>query len=211
MHAIFPDPRTAPPDGPLAVGDDLRPATLVEAYRQGIFPWPDGRGSIWWWSPDPRAVFPVGGVHRSRSLRRRMRTSGFSTTTDTSFEQVVRGCAVRPGEGTWITQAMREAYAALHRLGHAHSVEVWDGDRLVGGIYGVAIGGVFTGESMFHRERDASKIALATLDDHLADRGFGLLDAQLHTDHLERMGAELWPRSAFLDVLAGLRDAPVSF
>jgi leucyl/phenylalanyl-tRNA---protein transferase len=207
----FPDPHRAPADGPLAVGADLRPETLVEAYRSGIFPWPDGGRTVWWWSPDPRMVWPVGTVHRSRSLRRRMRTAGFETTTDTAFPAVVAACADRPGEGTWITPAMAEAYAVLHEQGHAHSVEVWRDDRLVGGLYGVAVGGVFTGESMFHRVPDASKVALVALDDHLVRRGFTLIDAQLPTDHLARMGAVPIPRRTYLQVLAAVRDAPVRF
>ena len=209
--SIFPDPRLAPADGPLAVGEDLRPETLLEAYRHGIFPWPDGRRDVYWWSPDPRAIFLVGSVHRSRSLRRRIRTGGFTTTVDTAFRDVVSACRHRPGEGTWITPGMTEAYTRLHDMGHAHSVEVWREDRLVGGVYGVAVGGVFTGESMFHREPDASKVALVALDDHLARQGFGILDAQLHTDHLERMGVITVPRHAFLDALERLRDADVAF
>jgi leucyl/phenylalanyl-tRNA---protein transferase len=207
----FPDPRRAPGDGPLAVGDDLSPATLLEAYRAGIFPWPDGRGRVHWWSPDPRTVIPVGGVRRSRSLRRRLRTGGFVTTVDRAFDDVVAGCAHRPGEGTWITAGVRAGFGGLHAAGHAHSVEVWRDGRLVGGLYGVAVGAVFTGESMFHREPDASKVALVALDEHLAARGFQLIDAQLHTDHLQRMGAGEIPRALFLDLLERLRDAPVAF
>lgn len=210
-HDPFPDPRSAPGDGPLAVGDDLRPATLLAAYRRGIFPWPDGRRATFWWSPDPRMVFPVGTVRRSRSLRQRMRNAGFTTTVDRAFAEVVAGCRDRPGEGTWITPDVARAYQRLHEMGHAHSLEVWQGDALVGGIYGVVVGAVFTGESMFHRVSDASKVAMAALDDHLAARGFALLDAQLHTDHLERMGGVLVPRAAFLDALERLRDVDVPF
>ncbi len=211
MAGMFPDPRTAPADAPLAVGKDFRPQTLIEAYDQGIFPWPDGSGSVFWWSPDPRAVFPVGTVRCSRSLRQRIRNGGLTVTTDQAFEQVMQACSERPGEGTWITAEMREAYGRLHVLGRAHSVEVWQGEHLVGGLYGITVGGVFTGESMFHRQRDASKIALVALDDHLADRGFALIDAQLHTDHLERMGAMLIPREAFLDALDRLRGRDCPF
>ncbi len=208
---MFPDPRLAPGDAPLAIGEDLRPGTLLEAYGKGIFPWPDGHGAVYWWSPDPRAVFPVGTVRRSRSLRQRIRNGGFRTTVDAAFTDVIDACSHRPGEGTWITPSMRAAYVELHRIGAAHSVEVWHEDRLVGGLYGVTVGRVFTGESMFHREPDASKIALVALDEHLAERGFALIDAQMHTDHLERMGAILVPRSAFLDALDRLREPAPDF
>jgi leucyl/phenylalanyl-tRNA--protein transferase len=211
MAGLFPDPRLAPGDAPLAVGEDFSPQTLLEAYRQGIFPWPDGLGAVYWWSPDPRTVFRVGSVHRSRSLRRRLRTGGFSTTVDTAFDEVIAACATSRPEGTWITPAMRQAYGRLHRMGHAHSVEVWLDGRLVGGLYGVAVGGVFTGESMFHHVSDASKVALVTLDDHLAARGYSLIDAQLQTDHLTSMGAQQIPRRDFLDALERTRDAPVRF
>lgn len=211
MGVEFPDPQYAPADEPLAVGADFRPSTVLRAYRQGIFPWPDGTGQVYWWSPDPRAVFTVGTVRRSRSLRQRIRNAGFTVTTDAAFTAVMAACAVRPGEETWITPPMQRAYADLHRLGHAHSVEVWHDQRLVGGLYGITVGGVFTGESMFHRERDASKVALAALDDRLAQRGFGLIDAQLPTPHLTSMGAVTIPRSAFLAALARLRDAATTF
>lgn len=211
MAGLFPDPRLAPGDAPLAFGEDYSSQTLLSAYSQGIFPWPDGHGAVYWWSPDPRAVFPVGTVRRSRSLRQRMRTSGFTTTVDTAFDDVIRACAHRPGEGTWITPTMIDAYVGLHRQGHAHSVEVWLDGVLVGGLYGLTIGRVFTGESMFHRVRDASKVALAALDEHLGSRGFALIDAQMHTDHLQSMGAVEIPRSDFLDALDRMRDAPVRF
>lgn len=209
MAGLFPDPRLAPADAPLAVGEDFSSDTLLAAYRQGIFPWPDGRGAVYWWSPDPRAVFPVGTVRRPRSLRQRIRNGGFTTTVDRAFGDVIAACAWRPGEGTWITPAMRRAYVSLHELGHAHSVEVWQDGILAGGLYGIAVGGVFTGESMFHAVRDASKVALVALDEHLADRGFALIDAQMHTDHLEAMGAVEIPRSDFLDALDRLRDTGV--
>ncbi|MGI9016904.1 MAG: leucyl/phenylalanyl-tRNA--protein transferase [Euzebya sp.] len=211
MAGMFGDPRTAPGDAPLAVGADFRPSTLIEAYSKGIFPWPDGDQGVYWWSPDPRAVFPVGTVKRSRSLTQRIRNGGFSITTDQAFHSVIEACADRPGEGTWITPSMRKAYEVLHREGHAHSVEVWREGRLVGGLYGITVGAVFTGESMFHLERDTSKVALVALDDHLLERGFHLIDAQLHTDHLQRMGAIMIPRSDYLDALARLRTTRVSF
>lgn len=211
MAGYFPDPRFAPSDAPLALGEDFRPSTLMDAYRQGIFPWPDGEGQVAWWSPDPRAVFMVGTVKRGRSLRQRIRNGGFRISTDTAFDEVMQACTVRPGEGTWITPSMQQAYEKLHRLGHAHSLEVWTGDCLVGGLYGITIGEVFTGESMFHRVRDASKVALAALDDHLLSRGFTLIDAQLPTPHLQRMGAVTIPRSSFLTALRRLRRADVQF
>ena len=211
MHSIFPDPRTAPADSPMAIGEDFRTETLLAAYRQGIFPWPEGNGAVLWWSPDPRAVFPIGGVRRSRSMRRLVRSGTYEVTVDRDFPAVVEACATRPGEGTWITPAMQAAYARLHAQGHAHSVEVWRGDTLVGGLYGVAVGRVFTGESMFHRESNTSKLALIALDDHLAERGFILIDAQLHTPHLESMGAVMVPRADFLDLLGATRDDTVPF
>jgi leucyl/phenylalanyl-tRNA---protein transferase len=211
MPSVFPDPLLAPGDAPLAVGEDFSPDVLLDAYGHGIFPWPDGAGEVYWWSPDPRAVIPVGTVRRPRSLRQRIRNGGFTITRDTAFDAVINACAVRPGEGTWITPSMRRAYTRLHRMGHAHSVEVWQDGRLVGGLYGIVVGAVFTGESMFHHVRDASKVALVALDDHLADRGFAMIDAQLHTDHLERMGAILVPRREFLDALNRFRRVPVGF
>lgn len=184
------------------MGGDLAPETLVEAYAQGIFPWPDSRGRLSWWSPDPRAVFDVGRVHVSRSLRRTLRTGRFRCTVDAAFPEVIRACADRPGEGTWIVPAMRRAFVALHDLGVAHSVEVWEGDVLVGGIYGVALGAAFMGESMFHRVPDASKVALVHLDGRLAAAGCTLFDAQLPTPHLLRMGARVVDRATFLARLA---------
>jgi leucyl/phenylalanyl-tRNA---protein transferase len=201
VHSWFPDPADAPADGPLAYGGDLEPATLVDAYAHGIFPWPDQRGRLSWWSPDPRAVFPAGGVHVSRTLGRTLRSGRFACTVDAAFAEVVRGCADRPDEGSWITPAMARAYGRLHELGLAHSVEVWDGERLVGGIYGVALGGAFVGESMFHRVPDASKVALVTLDRELEAAGYAFLDAQLPTAHLLRMGVAVIPRSDYLALL----------
>ena len=210
-HSVFPDPRTAPADTPMAIGEDFRPETLLHAYQQGIFPWPDGSGAVLWWSPDPRAVFPIGSVARSRSMRRLIRAGTYRVTADTAFAEVFPACATRPGEGTWITPAMRAAYTRLHELGHAHSIEVWREDTLVGGLYGVTVGRVFTGESMFHREPNTSKLALIALDDRLAARGFELIDAQLHTPHLESMGAIMVPRADFLDLLEATRDDPAAF
>lgn len=203
----FPDPRAAPGDQPLAYGGDLDVATLVEAYANGIFPWPGDSGTVWWWSPDPRAIIPIGGLHVSRSLRRTLRSGRLRCTSDTAFDAVVGACAHRPGEGTWITRAMRAAYTRLHVRGAAHSVEVWDtGDRLVGGLYGVASGRVFCGESMFHRVTDASKVAMVAAARILEQSGFRLFDVQLMTAHLQSMGALEMSRDIYLDVLhAGLR------
>jgi leucyl/phenylalanyl-tRNA--protein transferase len=184
----MPDPQTALPNGLLAYGGDLEPGTLLAAYRAGIFPWPDANGRLLWWSPDPRAILPLDRFHESRSLRRTRRHGVFRTSLDRAYGRVVEGCADRP-EGTWINSDMIAAYVALHELGWAHSVEVWAGERLVGGVYGVAIGGLFAAESMFHRESDASKVALAELVDHLRRREYGLLDVQLATDHLASLGA----------------------
>lgn len=208
----FPDPRLAPPDGPLAWGGDLRVDTLLEAYREGIFPWPADDGPVWWWSPDPRAVIPRGGLHISRSLRRTLRRGDLRCTSDTAFADVVAACADRPDEGTWITPEMRRAYRELHAHGTAHSVEVWDrnGD-LVGGIYGVAIGRLFCGESMFHRINDASKVAMVATMRLLEDSGFVLFDVQLPTAHLTAMGAVEITRDLFLDVLHTHRDAATAW
>lgn len=210
----FPDPRRAPADGPLAMGGDLEPATLLDAYRHGIFPWPadiDGLPLLWW-SPDPRAVFLGAQVHASRTVLRRIRSGTFRITRDEAFDAVVEACADRTDEGTWITAEMARAYGVLHRLGHAHSVEVWDADgRLVGGVYGVSVGAVFCGESMFHRATDASKVALVELGRHLGECGFVLLDAQLPTPHLASLGAVEMPRSEYLATLATARDAPVTW
>ncbi|MBW3605453.1 MAG: leucyl/phenylalanyl-tRNA--protein transferase [Actinobacteria bacterium] len=202
----FPDPRTAPGDEPLAYGGDLRIDTLCEAYRRGIFPWPGDSGIIWWWSPDPRAVIPIGGLHVSRSLRRTLHAGRLRCTSDTAFDAVVAACAHRPGEGTWITAAMRAAYAELHRAGRAHSIEVWDdGGRVVGGLYGVTVGRVFCGESMFHRVTDASKVAMVAAMRVLSVGRYDLFDVQLPTAHLRSMGAVDMTRSAYLDLLgAGL-------
>ncbi len=201
----FPDPARAPADAPLAWGGDLEPATLLDAYANGIFPWPAADGTLLWWSPDPRAVFPPGGVHVSRTLRRTLAGGRFTCTVDTDFTGVVHACADRPGEGTWITPAMAQAYTQLHVLGFAHAVEVRDtatGD-LAGGVYGVALGGAFMGESMFSRVPDASKVALVDLADRLGRGGFTLFDAQVPTPHLASMGAVPLRRPAFLAALRG--------
>lgn len=191
-------------------GADLKPATLVDAYRRGIFPWPHPDVALPWFSPDPRAVLHLDGLRVSRSLRQRLRRCGWSTTVDAAFEEVVVACARRPaGEGTWIGRDMQQAYVRLWRLGWAHSLEVWDGGALVGGLYGVAVGGCFTGESMFHRSTDASKVALVDLVDRWAEAGGAFVDVQLPTEHLASLGAVEVPREEFLDRLEAVRDRHV--
>ena len=207
---VLPDPAEADEDGVVGVGADLSPSTLVDAYRRGIFPWPHPGTPLPWFSPDPRGVLWPREVVVSRSLARRLRRSGWTTTVDVAFEDVVRGCAQGRGEaGTWISPPMLRAYVRLHDLGWAHSLEVWDGSELVGGIYGVQVGAVFTGESMFHRATDASKVALVDLAVRLEEAGACLLDVQLSTDHLRSMGAVDLDRATFLDRLRTARERSV--
>jgi leucyl/phenylalanyl-tRNA---protein transferase len=205
----FPDPAVADADGLLGVGADLGPDTLVHAYRAGVFPWPHEGMPLPWFSPDPRGVLEPGAVVVRRSLRRRLRSCGWETTVDAAFGAVTAACARRPGEGTWITTTMRAAYERLHALGWAHSLEVWDGDELVGGLYGVQCGGVFTGESMFHDRADASKVALVDLCERLTTAGGTVVDVQLTTPHLATMGARDTARAEFLGLLAAVRDDDV--
>lgn len=198
-RAIFPPVEEAEPGGLLAVGGDLRPERLLLAYASGIFPWYDDP-PILWFAPERRMVLAPGAVHASRRLRRTLRQGRFELTLDRAFRQVIGACAdaPRPGQdGTWIGPDMVDAYVRLHDLGIAHSCEAWRGGELVGGIYGVSLGLGFFGESMFHRERDASKAALVALCWQLAAWDFQLLDCQLHTDHLERLGARELDREAF--------------
>jgi leucyl/phenylalanyl-tRNA--protein transferase len=204
----FPDPARAEPEGLLAEGGDLEPATLIAAYRVGIFPWPHDEHELLWWSPDPRAILPVDGLHVSRSLARRLRTGRFRVTLNAAFGDVVAGCADR--EETWITPAMRTAYERLHTLGWAHSVEVWEPDgTLAGGLYGVAVGALFSAESMFHRARDASKIALVALVEHARRVGLTLLDVQVPSAHLTSLGACTISRRQYLARLAEAVRRPV--
>jgi leucyl/phenylalanyl-tRNA--protein transferase len=196
----FPDPARADAEGLLAEGGDLEPSTLIAAYRAGIFPWPYDDHELLWWSPDPRAILPLDGLHVSRSLARLLRQGRFRVTLNAAFPQVIAGCADR--EETWITPALRAAYERLHGLGWAHSVEVWGPDgTLAGGLYGVAVGALFSAESMFHRVTDASKVAMVALVDRLRQRGFVLLDTQWVTDHLTQFGAIEIPRSEYLQLL----------
>jgi leucyl/phenylalanyl-tRNA--protein transferase len=197
----MPDARQAPAHGLLAAGGDLEPGTVLAAYRHGIFPWPDPEGRLLWWSPDPRAVLPLDGFHESRSLRRIRRRGRFRITRNAAFGAVIRACAEGRGD-TWITPAIITAYERLHGLGWVHSVEAWAGDVLAGGVYGIAVGGLFAAESMFHHARDASKVALAALVEELAAAGFALLDVQLRTDHLTSLGVVEIPRDAYLERVA---------
>lgn len=200
----FPDPRLAiargPWDGLVAVGGDMSVERLLLAYRSGLFPWT--ANPVTWWSPDPRGVFEVGKVHQGRTLRRTLKRGAFRVTMDVAFEAVVRACAEVPRPGAWITEEFVAAYTALHRVGHAHSVECWLGGELVGGVYGVAVGGLFAGESMFHRADDASKVALVHLHAHLKSRGFLLFDIQMVTAATESMGAYEISRHEYLRRLA---------
>jgi leucyl/phenylalanyl-tRNA--protein transferase len=200
-EAPFPSTRDAleSPSGLLAWGGDLDPRRLLAAYRSGIFPWYSEGQPVLWWSPAPRCVIFPDQVYLSRRTRRRYNSGVYRLTADTAFDAVVAGCAgPRPYDaGTWITQDMRDAYAQLHRMGHAHSVEVWAEEELCGGIYGLGIGSVFFGESMFSRRTDTSKIALVALCRQLHDWGYGLLDCQVGNPHLFRMGAVQLGREAF--------------
>jgi len=198
------------PNGLLALGGDLSSTRLLNAYRQGIFPWYGHGEPILWWSPDPRCVFDPASVHVSRSLRRILNKKDHRVTFDRAFETVIRACAeLRPGQdGTWLTPAMQTAYTLLHHQGWAHSVEVWRNDVLIGGIYGVAIGGAFFGESMFSRAPNASKIALVSLARQLAGWNFTLLDAQVGSAHLYTLGAVDLPRREFLQRLSGALALP---
>lgn len=200
---IFPPPELAD-DGLLAVGGDLKTERLLLAYAQGIFPWYSEGQPILWHSPDPRMVLLADQLHVPKSLAKARRRGVFEIRLDTAFAEVMDACASvkRPGQrGTWITRAMKKAYLELHRQGYAHSAEAWQDGRLVGGLYGVSLGGAFFGESMFAREPDASKIAFVTLVERLRDWQIELIDSQVHTDHLARFGAELWPRKAYLGAL----------
>jgi leucyl/phenylalanyl-tRNA--protein transferase len=206
----FPDPARADAEGLLAHGGDLEPATLIAAYRRGVFPWPYDDQPLLWWSPDPRAILPLGALHVSRSLARTLRRGRFSVTVNADFPAVIDGCAARPE--TWITPAMRTAYVRLHTLGWAHSVEVWGPDgALAGGLYGVAVGGLFAAESMFHHARDASKVAVVGLVEHARRVGITLLDVQVPTPHLTTLGARAVPRAEYLTLLARARDRRVTF
>ena len=201
---VFPSADQAEPSGLVAVGGDLRPERLLAAYAAGIFPWYE-EPPILWFSPDPRAVLRPERLHVPRRLERTLRQGRFRVRFDSAFADVIQSCASLPrrgARGTWITPQMIDAYEALHTLGHAHSAEAWRDGHLVGGVYGVALGAAFFAESMFHRERDASKVALVVLVRRLASEGCTLVDCQLPTPHLARLGAATLPRSEFLPLLA---------
>lgn len=211
----FPPAESADEYGLVAIGGELSPDWLLDAYRHGLFPWPliEGIDEPQWWSPDPRAIFELDSFHISRRLDETLRGGKFTVTSDRDFAGVIRGCATagdRRGQ-TWLTAEMISAYDELHRLDHAHSVEAWLGPELAGGVYGVAMGGFFAAESMFYRRRDASKVALAHLVRHLRERGYQLLDIQQLTPHTASLGAIEIPRRDYLRRLAAAIDLQVDF
>jgi leucyl/phenylalanyl-tRNA--protein transferase len=200
----FPAPEGASPEGIVAIGGDFRAERLLLGYAQGIFPWPSEGLPLLWFSPDPRFALEPAHAHLPRSLRKRLRKGDFEVRFDSAFSETIRACAGkrRPGQrGTWITQDLITGYERLHRLGYAHSIEAWADGELAGGLYGVGLGKIFFGESMFANLADASKVAFAVLLGHLAAWDFRLVDCQVHTDHLERFGARAWPRAEFLRAL----------
>jgi len=192
------------PDGLLAAGGDLSPETLIKAYQQGIFPWYSEGEPILWWSPDPRFVLFPDMLKVSRSLAKNVRNGGFTVSMDRAFDAVISSCAQQPRRdqpGTWLSAEMQAAYLQLHQRGYAHSVECWQDNQLVGGLYGVHMGSVFCGESMFSRRSNASKVALVHLCDFLHRQGFKLIDSQVYTEHLQRLGAVMIPRSDYIKIL----------
>ncbi|MEA1951497.1 MAG: leucyl/phenylalanyl-tRNA--protein transferase [Planctomycetota bacterium] len=211
----FPPAEAATEDGLVGVGGSLAPDWLLDAYTHGIFPWPVGEEDdpMLWWSLDPRAIFELDGLHVSRRLQRTCRGGRFTLSCDKDFAGVIRGCATGPARegGTWITPAMIEVYTRMHELGHAHSIEAWYEGRLAGGIYGIAVAGLFAAESMFYHQRDASKVALVGLVEHLRARGYLLFDIQQLTPHSERLGAVEIPREDYLGRLADALQAAVTF
>ncbi|WP_299794285.1 leucyl/phenylalanyl-tRNA--protein transferase [uncultured Shewanella sp.] len=210
----FPSPEYAltDPNGLLAIGGDLHPTRLLNAYYEGIFPWFNADDPILWWSPDPRAVFVPGSMKTSRSLIKHLKKQDWTFSINRAFKQVVMGCAAPRAaqDGTWITEDIQAAYLQLHKQGHAHSLEVWDGDTLIGGLYGLAIGQVFCGESMFHTQTNASKAAMLVLHQHLLKQGFKLIDAQVINPHLESLGATALKRRDFINLLKRFRDGNVA-
>ncbi len=200
------------PNGLLAAGGDLSPERLLAAYRHGCFPWYQDGQPLLWWSPDPRTVLYPEELHVSRSLRKKLRQGTFSITFDRAFRDVIEGCAGPRSysDGTWITSPMQDAYVKLHQLGVAHSVEVWQDGRLVGGLYGLAMDRLFFGESMFSRTTDASKAGFVTLVERLRDWGFKMIDCQMPTQHLASFGARTISRQRFAETLARYLDDPSS-
>lgn len=205
-HPVFPDPDSAAkePNGLLALGGDLSAALLLDAYKKGIFPWYDQQSPVMWWSPDPREVVLPGQQHWSKSMRKMARDTDLKVTTDSAFDAVIKACARQEDINHWITDEMIVAYTELFRRGVAHSIEVWQQNQLVGGLYGVAVGGVFCGESMFHRVSNASKLAYLCLADRLFDQGFKLIDCQFETAHLRSLGSSAISRGEYLGLA---RDA----
>lgn len=210
---IFPPAEAASPEGLIGIGGELTSEWILDAYCHGIFPWPFSDGELAWWSPDPRAIIDLDFFHVPRRLARTRRGGRFEITLDRDFEGVIDGCATAGDRKhqTWITPAMREAYARLHVEGHAHSVESWCKGALAGGVYGLAIGGLFAAESMFYRVSEASKLALVQLVEHLRERGYRLLDIQQLTPHTSRFGAREISRRDYLKRLAAAIDLPVTF
>lgn len=206
----FPDPREAKDETIVAIGGDLHPDSLLLAYRNGIFPWPDPDFiELIWASPPERGILEFKDLHIPRSLAKARRSRGFTYTIDKAFDMVIALCAAMPRpdqDGTWITKSMLSAYSRFHKLGHAHSIEVWDGSELVGGLYGIDIDGAFAGESMFYLKPYASKLALLYLIDHLTARGLDWIDIQMVTPHMAALGAKALPRSTFLDKLQKTRE-----
>lgn len=200
----FPNPQKGSPEGIVATGANLSPGVLLSAYEQGIFPWFSEGDPLLWWSPDPRFVLFPAELHVPRRVARRLRTGEYSLSLDTAFAEVIQRCSEvpRPGQdGTWITSDMVDGYIRLHELGYAHSVEAWRDGELAGGLYGVSLGRVFFGESMFAAQADASKVAFASLVRYVETLGFELIDCQVYTDHLDRFGAREIPRATFLSLL----------
>ena len=208
----FPSPASAllEPNGLLAAGGDLSETRLLSAYAQGIFPWYEEGQPVLWWSPDPRCLFLPGDFHVARRLQRELRQVSAEIRVNSAFSEVLRQCAAprRSGEGTWITPEMMQAYQQLHQRGWAHSVEVWEDNQLIGGLYGLAIGRAFFGESMFSRATNASKLALLFLNQRLSCGDFELLDCQVESGHLLRLGARLMPRNSFLEILESACNPP---
>lgn len=209
----FPDVKSADPEGLVAVGGDLTPQRLILAYKQGIFPWYSPAQPILWWSPDPRGIVPLEEFHIGRTLRKILKQKIYEIKIDSAFEEVINACSVRNGghEYGWITEDMIFAYTDLHKLGYAHSVETWRDGVLVGGLYGVAIGGLFAGESMFYRESNASKVALSALVERMKTRGYALLDCQMVTETTEQVGAIEISREEYLKRLKNALKQKCSF
>ncbi len=209
---IFPDINEANKDGLLAIGGDLAPSTLLEAYSHGIFPWFDNESPIMWWSPDPRMILPTDKIHISKSLSRVIKSNKYSVSFDKVFNEVINLCAQVPredGYGTWITDQMMKAYMRLFKLGYAHSVEIWHDKSLAGGLYGVQLGRMFFGESMFHIMPDASKMALYYLTEKLKTLNIPVIDCQQETEHLKRMGAVAVSRMEFKKMIAIAMEKPI--